>query len=783
VNLIKGLFLGALCAGSLDIYAATIKKIMVKGNSRVDSAVVSSYLRSQVGQEYDSQIINEDLKNLHASGLFQTVSLDFSGSDLVVNVKESPIVNEFTLEGVKSFPVEELKKNLGIESRQVFKKSDVARAVEIMLMGYQTKGYFNVKVVPQIIEREDNRVDLILKVDEGIPSTIQKIMFSGNKEFDDQELKSVILSEETGPFSVFQTTNVYDTSRLRVDVDKLDRFYKNNGYFNFKILPTVSEILPNYKGVYVTYQIEEGNRYSFGGFKIQNCIKQIKDTDVLAELEISTGSVYDQEELDKSLETVSDYFASKGFPYVQIEKKLTPNESTKTIEVLYVVSIIPKEFVERIEIIGNSLTRETVIRDKLLIAEGDMFNPVLIRRSLKNIRGLSLFDNVSYEKRPGSKRGSVVIVMSVSERPYFNLRGGAGWSQLRGFQGNFSLDHRNLWGTGVGGSLQTLFGSKSQSLAISSLKPLLFDGIDGKLGFVFRHTEDDEYCSYKEKSFSASPQLIFNWSEYFKILTDYTFRRYQTEMFSTKISRFNSFWGDRTENKWKSAIGITLVRDTRDNIFDPKEGGKYSAGYEYAGMGGNVKHHKVDVSAEHHFEFGRSKIVFSLFGKAGSVFSNEYVNFFERYQLGYLDFRGFEVCGVGPRDLLSDEELENRKTISKQLKKDKDDTDAHRPLGGLKFYSATAEITFPFSADLPIKMLSFMDAGSLWGLGKKKPESTDNGVKYIDEEDPNFRLSMGLGLQIDVPFLGRIVFGVATPIVKKEYDEVENFFFNIGMGK
>ncbi|MDP3641370.1 MAG: POTRA domain-containing protein, partial [Alphaproteobacteria bacterium] len=246
------------------VAAESIKDIQVKGSGRVDPSIIQSYLRSKSGDTYDSQLVNDDLKNLFAAGLFSSISFSFEGQTLFIQVSENPILNEIAFEGMSAVPEDMVKKELHLESRQVFKKADVLKAVDILLQIYRAKGYFNARITPQIIERPENRLDLIFKIEEGAPTNISKINMVGNAYFDSVDLKSVIDSEESGTFSFFQTNNVYDPNRIRVDEEKMRRLYLKNGFYDFKVNRSTVELLPNYEGFFVTYQLTEGSQYTVG---------------------------------------------------------------------------------------------------------------------------------------------------------------------------------------------------------------------------------------------------------------------------------------------------------------------------------------------------------------------------------------------------------------------------------------------------------------------------------------------------------------------------------------
>jgi outer membrane protein insertion porin family len=762
------------------VAAESIKDIQVKGSGRIDPAVIQSYLRSKIGDSYDSQLINDDLKNLFATGLFSSISFSFEGQKLFIQVSENPILNEIAFEGMSAVPEDMVKKELHLESRQVFKKADVLKAVDILLQIYRAKGYFNARITPQIIERPENRLDLIFKIEEGAPTNISKINMVGNAYFDSVDLKSVIDSEESGALSFFQTNNVYDPNRVRVDEEKMRRLYLKNGFYDFKVDRSTVELLPNYEGFFLTYQLTEGAQYTVGKIALNNPFPSLDVATIMQEIPYVSGSVFNQESIEESLDKLNDYYAAQGYPFVQITPEFKKDDKNHTIEVTYNVLKAQKVFVEKIVIEGNRLTREHLIRDQLMISEGDPFNPVLVRRSIKNLRNLGLFEPyIATDKRQGSAPDKVILVLRVSERSFFSIMGGVSYGHKQGLAGNASVGHRNIKGTGIAGQLQTVFGANTQSLNLSMLKPSMVRDLDFSIAGNVKHDEDKEYSAYREFSYMGSPTLTFNWTENFRTAVDYTFKRYETDFFEeSQRNMRNLQYGDRKEDRHKSAASVNMIYDTRDDRFTPTEGFKASGSLEYSGIGGNVDYVKLDVAGDYYVPFGRSGMVLAFKGAFGKMWetNSQYINFFERYRLGYLSFRGFQVAGLGPREQMPGMQAAESKNTGAKNPFNSNGT------GGLNMYKVTTEFSFPFAADVGVRALTFVDVGSVWGLGTPKAEARAEDPTIVGNGDMKTRVSIGFGIQVDIPMMGRLIVGLAKPLVKEEYDQEECFFFTLGGG-
>lgn len=763
------------------VAAESIKDIQVKGSGRVDPSVIQSYLRSKIGDAYDDQLINDDLKNLFATGLFNSISFSFEGEKLFIQVSENPILNEIAFEGMSAVPEDMVKKELHLESRQVFKKADVLKAVDILLQIYRSKGYFNARIIPQIIERPENRLDLIFKIDEGAPTNISKINMVGNAYFDSVDLKSVIDSEESGTFSFFQTNNVYDPNRIRVDEEKMRRLYLKSGFYDFKINRSTVELLPNYEGFFLTYQLTEGAQYTVGKIALNNPFSSLDVATIVREIPYISGSVFNQESIEESIDKLNDYYAAQGYPFVQITPEFKKDDKNHTIDVTYNVLKAQKVFVEKIVIEGNRLTREHLIRDQLMISEGDPYNPVLVRRSIKNLRNLGLFESyIATDKRQGSSPDKIVLVLRVSERSFFSIMGGVSYGKKQGIAGNASLGHRNIKGTGIAGQLQTVFGSNTQSLNLSILKPSIIRDLDFSIAGNIKHDEDKEYSAYREFSYMGSPTLTFNWTENFRTAVDYTFKRYDTDFFEEAQRNVRNLqYGDRKEDRHKSAASVNMIYDTRDDRFTPTDGFKASGSIEYSGIGGSVDYVKLDVAGDYYVPFGRSGMVLAVKGAFGKMWetNSRYINFFERYRLGYLSFRGFQVAGLGPREDLPKTNAEsNTSGFGAKSQFNSNGT------GGLNMYKVTTEFSFPFATDVGIRALTFVDVGSVWGLGAPKTGPREKEPLILGMGDMKTRVSIGFGVQVDIPMMGRVIVGLAKPLIKEEYDQEETFFFTMGGG-
>jgi outer membrane protein insertion porin family len=330
-------------------------------------------------------------------------------------------------------------------------------------------------------------------------------------------------------------------------------------------------------------------------------------------------------------------------------------------------------------------------------------------------------------------------------------------------------------GTGIASQLQLVVGSNTKSINVSALKPSVIKDLDISLSGNLKKDEDSEFSAYREFSYMVSPTVTFNTTENFRIAVDYTFKRYNTDFFKeADRNAHNLQYGDRKEDRYKSAASVSLIYDNRDDRFTPTEGFKASSSVEYAGIAGNVDYIKLDLSGDYYIPFGRSGMVLAFKGAFGKMWEvkDKYINFFERYRLGYLSFRGFEVAGIGPRE-------GGKQSTSSGGQKNQFNSSG---TGGLNMYKVTTEFSFPFAPDVGVRALTFVDVGSVWGLGTPKQAARENEPKIEGLGDMKTRVSIGFGVQVDIPMMGRLIVGLAKPLVQEEYDQSESFFFTLGGG-
>ena len=361
--------------------SGTVSRILIEGNERIDPETITSYLPISVGDTVDSAKIDVALKALFRTDLFSDVKIDLQGSDLVVKVVENPVINQVVFEGNSNLKDDKLKDEVQIRPRGVFTKAkveeDVGRIVEL----YRRSGRISATVTPKIIELPQRRVDLVFEINEGPKSGILRVNFLGNSQFSANDLRNVIVTKESAWYKFFSSNDNYDPDRIEYDREQLRKFYRNRGFYDFRIISSVAELAPDKNGFAVTFVIDEGVRYRFGKLTVHTELKKLNGDILRQLLPIREGQVYQDQKIEQSTDTLTFAAGAAGFAFVDVRPRYTPNPVKHTVDVAFDVKEGPRVYIDRIDIVGNTTTLDYVIRRQMIVAEGDAYNRALVDRS------------------------------------------------------------------------------------------------------------------------------------------------------------------------------------------------------------------------------------------------------------------------------------------------------------------------------------------------------------------------------------------------------------------
>jgi outer membrane protein insertion porin family len=726
-----------------------IAEIRVEGEQRVDPATVRSYLMVVPGDPFDPAALDESLKSMFATGLFEDVAFEREGDTLVVRVEENPIINRIAFEGNDRIEDEELEREIDLRPRVVYTPARVQNAVNRILEIYRRSGRYAATVEPQIIELEQNRVDLVFEIQEGPLTTVKSISFVGNEAFSDARLRGVLQTVEDRFWRVLTTNDTYDPDRLAFDQELLRRFYFSEGYADFEVRSAIAELTPEGDGFFITFTVDEGPRYRFGEVAVESRIPDLEPAALEALVETETGEVYDAEAIEETVAAMTERLGQLGYAFVEIVPRLNRDRAEQTIGVTYEVEEGPRVYVERIEITNNVRTLDRVIRRELLLAEGDAFNSVLLRESERRVRRLGFFDEVNITTRQGSAPDRLVVDVEVTERATGELSFGAGFSTTDGPLGAVNLSERNLLGTGRQVRVQAAISGRRQDLELSYTEPYAF-GYEVDAGFDVFDTQTDfqDESSFDEESLGLVLRAGYPLTREIFHSVRYTIRRDEI----SDVPEDASVFIQREEgDALTSAFGQSFSIDTRDDFTLPSSGYAVRLDQEIAGLGGD-RHFLSHELSSAYFQplLEDPEIVLRVGLDAGYVFGlGEDVTLANRFFVGGNNFRGFSVSGIGPRDADTDDAL-----------------------GGNAYYVGSAELRFPLGLPEELRLYGrgFVDAGTLTGIDVSGPELTDSG---------ELRLSAGVGFTWLSPF-GPLALDFGQAIIKDDQDETEIFRFSFG---
>ncbi|MBL26603.1 MAG: outer membrane protein assembly factor BamA [Rhodospirillaceae bacterium] len=738
---------GALAGGTAVAQQLDrIQAISVVGNQRIEDSTILSYLRVAPGDRFDPERINDSLKSLYDTGLFADIRIGRDGNALVVSVVENPIVNRLAFEGNKRIKDDALEAEVQLHPRTVYTRTKVQQDAARLLEVYRRSGRFAATVEPKVISLDQNRVDLVFEINEGPLTGVRKIVFIGNHAFSDADLREAIQTKQTRWWRILSTSDNYDPDRLTADRELLRRFYLKNGYADFRVNSAVAELTPDRTDFYITFTIDEGERYRFGNINVESRLPELDPEAVSEDVLTEEEDWYDAEEVESTIQALTDAVGSLGYAFVDVKPKLDRDPETHTIAVDYQIEEGPRVYVERINIRGNVRTLDRVIRRNVALVEGDAFNSAKIRRSRKDINNLNFFSDVNITNDPGSAPDQTVINVDVTEKSTGEVTLGAGYSSTDGVIGSVGVRERNLLGRGQDLSVRLAASSRTLDLDLSFTEPYFLNR-DLSAGFdVFNSEREFPESGFNRNTTGFTLRSGFPVTENITQTWNYTLRQVEIEALVGASKVIIQEDGKRLE----SVIGQSLFYDRLDNRRDPSKGHYIRFQTDFAGIGGDVHYLRNKLEAAKYFPIW-DETVFSVQAEAGYIFGlkDEDILTSDRFFLGSQTFRGFAVAGLGPRDLSVDNSL-----------------------GGNLMYKGTMELAFPIGLpnELGIK-------GRLFGIVGTVTQIDDNDPAIIDTG--SLRASVGAGVSWTSPFGPlRLDFGYA--VLKEDFDETENFTFTFG---
>ena len=722
-------------------------EIRVEGAQRIEAETVRSYVDIKTGDRITAAAMDQSLKKLFATGLFADVVLHQERSVLVVRVVENPIINRIALEGNKRLNDESLRDEIKLRPRVVYTRTRVRNDVQRLIDIYRQSGRFAATIEPKVIQLPQNRVDLVFEIDEGPLTEIRRITFIGNKKFKDSELRGVVQTKETAWYRFLTSDDTYDPDRLTFDRELLRRSYLSKGYADFRVVSAVAELALDREGFFITFTVEEGERYKFGAIDVRTALRDLKPGQLKQQLSVTQGDWYDADKVEKTITKLSETIGSLGYAFVDIRPQVKRDRAARKIDVTFNVQEGPRVFVDRINITGNVRTIDSVIRREFALVEGDAFNTSKMRRSRRRIRNLGFFEKVEITNVPGSVPDKTVVNVSVEERSTGEISFGAGFSSTSGLLADIGIRERNLLGKGQDLLLKIQGAQRATEIELKFTEPYF---LDRKLsaGFdLFRITRDlQTESSFDKKSTGFGLRMGYDISEALRQTLSYKLSKDEV----TDVEDDASIAIKEQEgSSVTSSISQTLMYDLRDNRFAPTEGFVARWTADFAGLGGSVRYIRNRLNGAQYYPLTDS-VVGSIKGGGGMVFGlADDVRLVDRFFLGGARLRGFSNFGVGPRDVATDDAL-----------------------GGNWFYNGSLQVEFPLGLpdELGLRGKVFNDWGSIGDVDSGGANVTDTS---------SLRASAGAGISWRSP-LGPVSVDFAQTILKEDFDDLEFVRFNFG---
>lgn len=724
----------------------TIAEIRVEGNQRIEPETIRSYMQLAPGDPFEAERIDRALKSLFATGLFADVRLRRELNTLVVQVVENPIINRLAFEGNKRIDDETLQNEVQLRPRVVYTQTRVQADVRRILDIYRRSGRFAATVEPKVIPLDQNRVDLVFEINEGPVTKIRRIDFVGNRAFSDSELRDEILTTESAWYRFLSTTDTYDPDRLTVDREALRDFYLEHGYADFRVISAVAELSPDRDAFFITFTVEEGERYKFGTIDIRTTLRDLDPESLRDQVTTVEGDWYDASAVEESIQNITDTLGNLGYAFVDVRPQINRDRENLLINIVYDIQEGPRVFVERIDISGNVRTLDKVIRREFRLVEGDAFNTSKLRRTRQRIQNLGFFSIVDLRTIPGDSPDKIIVEVEVEEQSTGELTFGFGFSTAEGPLGDISLRERNLLGRGQDLRLGFTLSGKRSQFDLSFTEPYFLDrnlaaGID-----LYRIETDRKESSFDQKSLGFGLRAGYEIQEYLRHTVRYGLS--QDEIFDVDDDASLAIKQQEGETV-SSVVGHTLTYDRRDSRFDPREGYYATFSNDLAGLGGDVHYLRTRAGAGYYQPLSED-VTLGVTAEAGYIFGfNEDVRITDNFSVGGANLRGFKAAGVGPRDTVTEDSM-----------------------GGNVFAVGSTELSFPLGLpeEYQIRGRIFSDFGTLYNSDLKGPNIVD---------EAKLRMSVGGGMTWRSPF-GPLAVDLAVPVVKEEYDESELFRLSVG---
>ncbi len=736
-----------------DAAAAVIRRVEVRGANRVGAQTVKDNLTIQPGKDFSPSDIDASVKRLYSTGFFSDVRINVSGGTLVVSVNENQLLNAVVFNGNKKLKDEKLAGVVQSRPLGPYSQAMIDSDIQAIKKAYAAIGRSDVTITTQTYNVGSGRVNLAFDINEGERTKITHINFVGNRAFGDTRLHSVLATKESGILSFITRQDIYDPQKMKADEDALRQFYYNHGYADFRIVSDDVQLNEKTNEYTITITVEEGEQYKIGNVNVQSTVPGVNGDDLKSLVVSRPGDTYKARDIEKSVSAISKRVASAGYPFARVTPRGNREVGGNTISVDYLVDQGERAYVERIEIRGNTITRDYVIRREFDLAEGDAFNQEAILEAKRRLEKLGYFSAVNISTAPGSSPDRVVIIVDVQDQPSASFGIGAGYvTGGEGFVLEASIEDKNFLGRGQYIRVAASGGLKTRNYSLSFTEPY-FLGYRLAAGFDIYKTTDSSQSNYTFDTEGFNLRMSAPITDELTASATYAFAKINYK--SSNTAALSAPYQNVVANSpwYRSSIATTLSYNSLDDQKLPHDGFVGNITQEVAGLGGDSRYYKLTGKVRYYHTLSDEADIIGSLSVGGGVMRSLKGGalVFDQFKIGSNEIRGFSSTGIGPR--MSNGDV----------------------LGGLNYFTASAEASFPMPGipeDYGLRGAVFADAATLFG------NSVDLGGQTATGINQSWRASVGASVIWASPF-GPLRVDYAFPVKKQSFDQVERIKFGI----
>jgi outer membrane protein insertion porin family len=754
-----------------------INSIEIQGLKRIEESSVKTKITQKAGEPLSQDKTNEDIKSIFKMGYFDDVKAEIEsfegGIKLIYSVKEKPTIVKIEFQGNEEFDDAKLKEKITVTTGAIADSVLIQDNANKLRAFYEEEGYWLSHIVPVVKTLGPNEAGLTYQIEEGPKVKIKKIAIDGNKALKESKVKGVMETKEWWLFSFISSSGYFQKERMNMDIERIRDLYLNNGYIKVAIGEPKIELTDGGSKMLISILVSEGDQYKISSIQISGN-KAYNEDAVRKRITMAAGKPFSKETLKKDMISISELYSENGYALITVTPDLFPDENTKQVKLAMKIDEGEKYKIGRIEIFGNTKTRDKVIRREVRLDEGETFNSVLIKRSYERINNLNFFETVDLAPKPQPEEKVVDIDVKVKERPtgFFSI--GGGYSSVEQFIAMVELSQGNLFGRGQYIKLRAELGGRTTYYDLSFRDPWFLDKPISFSTHIYRTTK--EYIDYEKEATGFGVTFGKRFSEYWFGDIGYNFEDANISDISDDAS---SIIRDQEGSNTTSSITPSLTRDSRDNYLDPSKGSRNSAYVTYAGLGGSNNFTKGELDSAWYLPLGRT--TFMLRGRFGSAagLGGKELPLYERFYVGGIyTVRGLGYGEAGPKDPITcekgtmvdgqcvanppvdgtcedDTTLKDGKCIGEKQGGDY--------IGGENELIFNLEYIFPLVTDIRLKGVVFVDAGS----------------SFDSFNDIQLRYTTGLGVRWISP-MGPIRLEWGYNIDKKPGEQASRFEFAFG---